>query len=41
MYGVGKYYGSFDAQKIFLEIPAGALETKPLNIDWHLLLQRV
>jgi sulfate adenylyltransferase len=32
--GVGSYYGPFDAQKIFLEIPAGALETKPLNIDW-------
>jgi sulfate adenylyltransferase len=32
--GVGNYYGPFDAQKIFLEIPAGALETQPLNIDW-------
>jgi sulfate adenylyltransferase len=32
--GVGSYYGPFDAQKIFLEIPADALETKPLNIDW-------
>ncbi len=32
--GVGEYYGPFDAQKIFEEIPAGALETKPLNIDW-------
>ncbi|MFC2172225.1 sulfate adenylyltransferase [Acidobacteriota bacterium] len=32
--GVGDYYGPFDAQNIFNEIPAGALETKPLNIDW-------
>lgn len=32
--GVGDYYGPFDAQKIFEEIPADALETKPLKIDW-------
>ncbi len=32
--GVGEYYGPFDAQKIFDEIPAGALETRPLKIDW-------
>jgi len=32
--GVGEYYGPFDAQKIFDEIPAGSLETKPLKIDW-------
>ena len=32
--GVGSYYGPFDAQKIFTEIPAGSLETKPLMIDW-------
>ncbi len=32
--GVGDYYGPFDAQKIFDQIPAGALETKPLKIDW-------
>ena len=32
--GVGSYYGPFDAQKIFSEIPEGALETKPLMIDW-------
>ncbi len=32
--GVGEYYGPFDAQHIFNEIPAGALETKPLKIDW-------
>ncbi len=31
--GVGDYYGPFDAQKIFNEIPAGSLETKPLKID--------
>ncbi len=32
--GVGNYYGPFDAQKIFDEIPKGALETVPLKIDW-------
>jgi sulfate adenylyltransferase len=32
--GVGDYYGPFDAQKIFEEIPAGDLHIKPLNIDW-------
>jgi sulfate adenylyltransferase len=32
--GVGDYYGPFDAQKIFDEIPAGSLELKPLKIDW-------
>jgi len=32
--GVGDYYGPFDAQKIFLDIPAGALELKPLPLDW-------
>jgi sulfate adenylyltransferase len=32
--GVGDYYGPFDAQEIFNEIPADALELKPLNIDW-------
>lgn len=31
--GVGDFYGPFDAQKIFDEIPANALETKPLKID--------
>jgi len=31
--GVGNYYGPFDAQRIFDEIPKGALEIKPLNID--------
>jgi sulfate adenylyltransferase len=32
--GVGEYYGPFDAQKIFDEIPKDALETKNMNIDW-------
>ena len=32
--GVGDYYGPFDAHKIFDEIPANALQTKPLKIDW-------
>ncbi|HQU17077.1 MAG: sulfate adenylyltransferase [Chromatiales bacterium 21-64-14] len=32
--GVGEYYGPFDAHHIFDEIPADALETKPLKIDW-------
>ncbi|MDI6748780.1 MAG: sulfate adenylyltransferase [Rhodocyclaceae bacterium] len=32
--GVGDYYGPFDAQKIFDQIPKGSLETQNLNIDW-------
>ena len=32
--GVGNYYGPFDAQKIFNDIPEGKLHIKPLNIDW-------
>jgi len=32
--GVGSYYGPFDAHRIFDEIPAGALETRPMKIDW-------
>jgi sulfate adenylyltransferase len=32
--GVGDYYGPFDAHHIFDEIPAGALQTQPLKIDW-------
>lgn len=32
--GVGSYYGPFDAHHIFDQIPAGALETQPLKIDW-------
>ena len=31
--GVGKYYGPFDAHRIFDELPAGALETRPLKMD--------
>jgi sulfate adenylyltransferase len=31
--GVGSYYGPFDAHRIFDEIPADALQTKPLRID--------
>ncbi len=32
--GVGDYYGPFDAQKIFHEIPPNALLLKPLAMDW-------
>ena len=32
--GVGDYYGPFDSQKIFNEIPAGALAIRPLCMDW-------
>jgi sulfate adenylyltransferase len=32
--GVGDYYGPFDAQRIFGEIPQGALALRPLNMDW-------
>jgi sulfate adenylyltransferase len=32
--GVGEYYGPFEAQEIFDQIPEGALLTKPLKIDW-------
>ena len=32
--GVGDYYGPFEAQKIFHEIPKDALELKPLPLDW-------
>lgn len=32
--GVGDYYGPFDAQTIFGEIPEGSLEIRTLNIDW-------
>ena len=31
--GVGKYYGPFDAHRIFDEIPPDALETRPLKMD--------
>ena len=32
--GVGDYYGPFDAQKIFNEIPPDALLLRPLAMDW-------
>ena len=32
--GVGNYYGPFDAQEIFDQIPSDALTIKPLKIDW-------
>ena len=32
--GVGDYYVPFDAHHIFDEIPADALETRPIKIDW-------
>ncbi|MCC6533554.1 MAG: sulfate adenylyltransferase [Burkholderiales bacterium] len=32
--GVGSYYGPFDAHHVFDQLPAGALETKPMKIDW-------
>ncbi|MBF0463812.1 MAG: sulfate adenylyltransferase [Nitrospirae bacterium] len=38
--GVGDYYGPFDAQTIFKEIPTDALETKPMNIDWTFYCKR-
>ena len=38
--GVGNYYGPFDAQKIFDEIPRDALLTKPLKIDWTFWCRR-
>ncbi len=31
--GVGSYYGPFDAHRIFDQIPAEALETRPLKMD--------
>ncbi len=38
--GVGEYYGPFDAQKIFDEIPRDALELRPLRIDWTFYCRR-
>ena len=32
--GVGDYYGPFDSQKIFNEIPQNALALRPLAMDW-------
>jgi sulfate adenylyltransferase len=31
--GVGNYYGPYDAQRIFDEIPVDALQTRPLKMD--------
>lgn len=32
--GVGAYYGTFDAQRIFDELKPGALQIQPLKLDW-------
>jgi len=32
--GVGDFYGPFDSQKIFSEVPLGALAVQPLCMDW-------
>lgn len=32
--GVGNYYGPFDSQKIFDQIPQDAMLIRPLRIDW-------
>jgi len=32
--GVGDYYGPFEAQEIFDQLPADALVIRPLKIDW-------
>jgi sulfate adenylyltransferase len=32
--GVGDYYGPFDAQYIFDQVPETALQCRPLKIDW-------
>ena len=38
--GVGEYYGPFDSQRIFDEVPSGALEIKPLKGDWTFYCHR-
>jgi sulfate adenylyltransferase len=32
--GVGRYYGSFEAQEAFDRLPPGSLELQPLKLDW-------
>ncbi len=32
--GVGNFYGPFDSQKIFDQIPEGSLEIRPLRVSW-------
>ena len=32
--GVGSYYGPFEAQEIFDQLPEGSLKIKPLKLDW-------
>ena len=32
--GVGNFYGPFDSQKIFDQIPAGSLQIQPLKVSW-------
>lgn len=38
--GVGDYYGPYDAQRIFDEIPPGALQIRPLKVDWTFWCRR-
>ena len=38
--GVGDYYGPYDAQRIFAQIPQGALAIKPLKMEWVLWCAR-
>jgi sulfate adenylyltransferase len=38
--GVGNFYGPFDAHRIFDEIPADALQTRPLRMDVHFWCHR-
>ncbi len=32
--GVGDYYGPFESQKVFDQVPSDALRIRPLKIDW-------
>jgi sulfate adenylyltransferase len=38
--GVGEYYGPFDSQRIFDEIPSGAIELKPMRVEWTFYCHR-